>query len=116
MTTRTQQIAKTISQQIPTMDKMAIGYRNPSSMSETENRLGGLNFDVNRGRRAVSVELTPADTYRVRYYRVKITKTNIEQVTLAEIDNVYCDCLGATIYSMTQATDDFNARNGDLFN
>ena len=105
------QIANTIVQQIPVMEKMAVGYRNHYAMSESEDRLGGLSFQVNKGRRYVDVELAHNDTYTVKYYRVRKTKTSIDHVTLAEASNVYCDDLGVFIYDMTQKTDEFNKSN-----
>ena len=107
----TMQVAKTIVQQIPIMDKMAVGYRKPIALDQNENRRGGLSFSVNSRSRFVRVELQWNDTYKVTYFRVKRTKTSIDHVELAQATDVYCDCLGTTIYNMTQQTKQFNEEN-----
>ncbi len=110
MTTTTQQVARTIHQQIPVMDKMATGFRNPQAMSETEERRGGLRFKVNRAMQYVEVELMWNDTYNVTYFRMK--RGTHERVTLAVAETVYCDTLGTTVYNMTQATEQYNTEQG----
>tara|TARA_R110000824_G_scaffold99328_6_gene236646 strand:+ start:424 stop:771 length:348 start_codon:yes stop_codon:yes gene_type:complete len=107
----TMQVAKTIVQQIPVMDKMAVGYRKPIALDQNENRIGGLSFSVNNRNRFVRVELQWNDTYKVTYFRVKRTKTSIDHVEIAQATDVYCDCLGTTIYNMTQQTKQFNEEN-----
>jgi len=102
-------IANTIARQIPMMDKMAIGYRRPRSMDETGERSGGLNFKVNtQPQRFCDIELLWNDTYRVTYFRIK--RGSLDRITLATADQVYADCLGTTLYNMTQATDQYNAQ------
>ena len=107
----TMQVAKTIVQQIPVMDKMAVRYRKPIALDQNENRIGGLSFSVNNRNRFVRVELQWNDTYKVTYFRVKRTKTSIDHVEIAQATDVYCDCLGTTIYNMTQQTEQFNQEN-----
>jgi hypothetical protein len=107
MTNFALEVAKTIASQIPVMDKMAIGYREPQMLAQNDERSGGLNFRVNSNRKYCDVELTYMDTYRVTYFRFK-RGTN-ERIVLASSDDVYCHELGTTLYSMTQATDQFNA-------
>ena len=108
MNPTTLQVAKTIHQQIPVMDKMAVGFRNPKAMTETENRIGGLCFKVNQQpQRYAEVELMWNDTYKVTYFRMK--RGTCERITLATADMVYCDVLGTTLYNMTQQTEQYNA-------
>ena len=100
-------IAKTILQQIPIMDKMAIGLRQTSAMSESDDYRGGASFRVNSMLRFCDVRLMWDDTYSVEYYRIK--RGSLDRVVLATADQVYCDVLGTVLYNMTQATDDYNA-------
>ena len=110
-TTESVQIAMTIMDQIPVMDKMAVGYRNPQAMMESPEARGGLRFKVNQQpKRYVEIELCWNDTYRVTYFRLK--RGTYERITLAKSDNIYCDMLGSEIYNMTQKTDDFNKSQG----
>ena len=89
------------------MDKMAIGYRKPQAMMETEEARGGLRFRVNQQpQRYCEIELMWSDTYRVTYFRMK--RGTLDRIVLATGEDVYCDCLGTTLYNMTQQTDDFN--------
>jgi hypothetical protein len=96
----TQEIAKTIIQQIKATDYWALGawgYRNPVALREGQEKhgyiLGGIQFDVSgkklpRGGK-VLVYLMGDDTYTVRVVRIHGTKVN--EIKLVE--QVYCDDL-----------------------
>ena len=108
-TSETVQVAKTIISQIPMMDRMAIGFRKAVALEECDEYRGGVRFRVNsQPQRYCEVTLAWDDTYRVSYYRVK--RGSLDRITLATADQVYADCLGTTLYNMTQATDQYNAQ------
>jgi hypothetical protein len=95
-----QEIAKTIIQQIKATDYWALGawgYHNPVALREGQEKygyiLGGIQFDVKakklpRGGKVI-VYLMGNDTYTVRIVRIHGTKVN--EIKL--VDNVYCDDL-----------------------
>ena len=84
-------IGQTIKNQIKAIDFWALpsyAATNFKSIEETENREGGLQFQVNgfhfQGK--VLIELTWTDEYKISFIREDET---VERV----IDNVYCDQL-----------------------
>ena len=61
----------------------------------------GIQFRIGRGAQhgitLVTIALTPADTYRVRFYRTRgVTSTLVEELT-----DVYCDGLRAAFTRVT---------------
>lgn len=87
----TMEIAKTILSQIKTLDGwflMAIGARNYVALVESQNRLGGITFQVNglKHKGWCTIELTPFDTYRVLFI-------NRKRETIKIVEECYCDQL-----------------------
>lgn len=87
----TMEIAKTIMQQIKAQDPyvlMAYGAHNFAALSNTNERLGGLEFKVNglflKG--WCKIELTFMDTYRVLFI-------NRKREVVKTVDECYCDQL-----------------------
>lgn len=84
-------IAKTLMQQINVQDPyalMAYGAHNFAALSNTNERLGGLEFKVNGlvHKGWCKIELTFMDTYRVLFI-------NSKREVVKTVDECYCDQL-----------------------
>lgn len=89
------EIAKTIQAQIGKQILWAIGCQKMMALNETENRLGGLQFQASlfgKFRCVVTVELNGRDTYRV-----KLTNPRTGALIKEVGDDVYADVLGNLI-------------------
>jgi len=87
----TMEIAKTIMQQIKAQDPyafMAYGAHNFAALSNTNDRLGGLEFKVNGlvHKGWCKIELTFMDTYRVLFI-------NRKRELVKTVEECYCDQL-----------------------
>ena len=87
----TQLIARTILNQINYGDKwflMAIGSKNFASLSETKDRIGGLEFQCNGlvHRGWCKIELKYNDTYRIIF-------VNKKREIVKVVEECYCDQL-----------------------
>ena len=87
-------VAHTIAAQIGNRAFMMMGAKNLAAGEST------LTWKIGRNAKGVThvrVELTPMDTYTVRFYRVRGTR----QAELEAVDDVYVDSLRSTIENHT---------------
>jgi len=91
-----QEIANTIWHQITTATKMACGAR------EAEATKNGLRFIAGGGgpKKWITVTLTPADEYDVKYVRSGTSRNTYAPTTLAKVEGIYVDQLNDIIYDM----------------
>src|SRR5690554_2865303 len=88
---KTMEIARTILNQIKTLDRMflmAAGAHNYAALSRNDKRAGGLEFKVNGlvHKGFCKIELTFMDTYRIQFI-------NRKREVVKEVEECYCDQL-----------------------
>lgn len=101
-----QQIASIIKSQIIHTELWAIGAEKLTALARTQDRLGGLQFQVSlfgRHRSMIRIELDASDTYRVLLLTLQ---GNI----LRQLDMVFADMLTDTV--VTFAEEHFAAKEG----
>jgi hypothetical protein len=91
-----QEIANTIWHQITVDTKMACGAR------QAEATKNGLRFVSGGGspKKWITVTLTPADEYDVKYVRSGTSRNSYEPTVLAKVEGIYVDQLNEIIYDM----------------